>query len=63
MLPWIKAFNPFDPSTQGDAKSDAGKEGPFYHDRVEACLPEEPSVVNGGAHGYPVASSPAARPS
>ena len=39
MLKWIKAFNPFDLYSKGDAKPDAEKELPFYRDLVEEFLP------------------------
>jgi inositol oxygenase len=39
MLKWVKAFNPFDLYSKGDAKPDAEKELPFYWDLVEEFLP------------------------
>lgn len=39
MLKWVKAFNPFDLYSKGDAKPDADKCLPFYRDLVEEFLP------------------------
>ena len=39
MLKWIKAFNPFDLYSKGDAKPDAERALPFYRELVEEYLP------------------------
>lgn len=39
MLKWVKAFNPFDLYSKGDAKPDAQRELPFYRDLVDEFLP------------------------
>ena len=38
-LKWVKAFNPFDLYSKGDAKPDAEKLLPYYQDLVEEFLP------------------------
>lgn len=39
MLKWVKAFNPFDLYSKGDAKPDAEKLMPYYRELVEEFLP------------------------
>ena len=39
MLKWVKAFNPFDLYSKGDAKPDADRLLPFYRGLVEEFLP------------------------